>query len=320
MSTPKIFYYATDIDRPSGGEKDTYQHVDILNQNGFEAYALHQHSSYRHTWFRNNTRTICFRDLWEIYDRRQDYFVLPETVGPMADTFPGRKVIFNKNLYYGFQAFQDDEQFYKTCTDSSIAAIFTVSEHNRSHLAFAFPALRILRVVYHIDCDLFSYRHISQKRPVIACVAKDPSQLDMLRKLIFTRNRAGLNTAAEYKWLLLEGYNEDDMAALLGEALLVISLSTKEGLSRTMQEAMACGCLVLVPGAGAAKECMPQHAHVEPENMIALVTRIENIMSTFLQNPGQLAGLSEENRRSAMAFNYERSRDHLVKAWNEILA
>ncbi|WP_188555702.1 hypothetical protein [Edaphobacter dinghuensis] len=237
----------------------------------------------------------------------------------MIESFPGRKVIFNKNVYYGFQAFQSDEQLFKTYSDPSVAAVFAVSEHNRSHLAFTFPESQIFRVVYSIDCEVFSYNPMPNKKPIIACVAKDLPQLDMLRKIISARNCAGLNDFGMYEWLLLKGYDEGRMASTLRDAVLVISLSTKEGLSRTIREAMACGCLVLVPAAGAAMEDLPQHAHVEVENLMDMVTKIEDIMRMFLHQPDQLAALSLENCRYATSFTYQRSREHILRAWQEIL-
>src|ERR1700730_4869025 len=101
MPLPKIFYLMYDIDAPSGGEKHSYQHVDLLNANGFEAYALHKLPRYRHTWFENETRVIDMEAFWNIYDREKDYIVVPEPLGRQILTYPGKLVIFNKNLYTG---------------------------------------------------------------------------------------------------------------------------------------------------------------------------------------------------------------------------
>jgi hypothetical protein len=73
----KIFYLAYDH-AVSGGERHVYDHVDLLNKAGFDAYVLHTEPGYRHTWFPNSTRAIDFRSLWTVYDERLDYLVLPE--------------------------------------------------------------------------------------------------------------------------------------------------------------------------------------------------------------------------------------------------
>src|SRR6266576_94286 len=63
----RIFYYAYDTTEHSGGEIDTYNHVDILNECGFDAYALHTKPGYRHCWFENKTRVIDLSSFWKIY-------------------------------------------------------------------------------------------------------------------------------------------------------------------------------------------------------------------------------------------------------------
>lgn len=51
-----IFVLCPDDDRPYGGVKQVYRHVDILNKNGFSAFVLHQKKGFRCTWFDNTTR------------------------------------------------------------------------------------------------------------------------------------------------------------------------------------------------------------------------------------------------------------------------
>src|SRR6266542_5500719 len=100
----RIFYFAYDHNRPSGGQKDTYQHVDILNRAGYEAYALHRTKGFRLGWFENSTAIVSDEWFWRRRDEERDIVVLPEDLGPAICSYPGHKVIFNKNLYHGFRA------------------------------------------------------------------------------------------------------------------------------------------------------------------------------------------------------------------------
>src|SRR5262245_58766695 len=101
---PRIFYWMNNSNAPAGGEKHSYEHVDILNAAGFEAYGVHM-TPHRHAWFDNDTRIVHGRAFWEIYDACADYLVLPESLGPIISVLPGKKVIFNKNFYYGLRSF-----------------------------------------------------------------------------------------------------------------------------------------------------------------------------------------------------------------------
>jgi glycosyltransferase involved in cell wall biosynthesis len=321
MKQGRIFYFASDSNQPFGGEKHTYEHVNILNEAGFEAYALHTRPNYRHTWFENATPTIDSHHFWEIYDRDKDYIVLPESMGSRIPAFPGRKVIFNKNFYYGFQIFsQASHEAFDGYTDDSVVAIFAVSDHNVAHLRCSFPNAKVFRMFFHIDSDLFSYAPLSRKQRVIACVSKEKDQLDILRQMAISRSRAGLNVVSDYRWVLLEGFNERQMAQTLQSALVAISLSAKEGLGRTLLEAMACGCLSLGLGVGALKESLPQECQFEPEDFIAMIERIEQITNTFPHNVAQWQSLSEAGRKIAEAFTRRQQKEHLLNAWDQIWA
>jgi hypothetical protein len=57
-----VYYWCPDADRPYGGVRAIYRHVDILNEHGVAAFVLHERRPFRCTWFRNGTR-IAYRTL-----------------------------------------------------------------------------------------------------------------------------------------------------------------------------------------------------------------------------------------------------------------
>lgn len=318
MPLPKIFYLMYDIDAPSGGEKHSYQHVDLLNSNGFQAYALHKLPRYRHTWFENETRVIDMETFWNIYDRERDYIVVPEPFGRQILTYPGKLVIFNKNLYTGFKAFGSSAVDTHVYNDPRIAAVFSVSEHNLQHLRFAFPGARFYRMFAHIDCKLFAYRPPAEKRKIIACVSKAWDPTAILFHTLLARNRAGLNNINQFRWIFLRGQSERDMASILQDAAILVSLSTYEGLPRTVLEAMACGCLPVCYGTGPLKEMLPVEARFEPDDLVAAATYIESVAREFPAISSDWALQSARGRKIAEAFSLERQREHLLTAWEEI--
>ena len=58
MRHRRVFYHCYDDPKPTGGQKHTYQHVDVLNRCGFDAYIVHHTPGFRLTWFDNDTRVI----------------------------------------------------------------------------------------------------------------------------------------------------------------------------------------------------------------------------------------------------------------------
>jgi hypothetical protein len=61
-SKPRILFICPDLDSPTGGIKQIYRNVDILNSAGFNAVVLHSSPGFRCTWFRNDTKVGWNRD------------------------------------------------------------------------------------------------------------------------------------------------------------------------------------------------------------------------------------------------------------------
>src|SRR5687767_2605725 len=108
----KIFYWMADSPVPSGGEKNSYDHVNILNTSGFDAYAVHLKGQ-RYASLDSRTRVLCGDAFWDEFDASADYIVVPEGLGVLIGGLPGKKVIFNKNIYYGFQCLDTQPPVHK---------------------------------------------------------------------------------------------------------------------------------------------------------------------------------------------------------------
>src|SRR6267143_1171212 len=118
-----------------GGVKQSYRHVDILNRNGYRAFIVHPGLE-KATWFENQTKTISLKQLQNQFKEEQDIIVVDEASHGLLKTLPGRKVIFNQNMYFGFSAITH-ENFSVNPIDA--IAILTVSKHNERYLRFAYP-------------------------------------------------------------------------------------------------------------------------------------------------------------------------------------
>jgi hypothetical protein len=315
---PRIYYWVSG-DSVSGGEKHSYEHVDILNECGFEAYALHLLGR-PHTWFDNQTRVIDGPSFWNTYDPKRDYLVLPEPLGEMIASLPGRKVVFNKNLYIGFNSLGLDPGAKRyPYVDSKVIAAFAVSNHNYQTLALAFPEAKLFRMYARIDCDMFAHRPLSDKKRRIAVVAKAHEPLSVLYHTLNARARAGLNKLLDYQWTFLRGYTHSQVAEILSESLMLISLSTYEGLPRTVLEAMAAGCIVIGYGTGALKECLIPEYQLEPDDFLAMAHRIEGVAKAFPETIESWAQSTFAARKVAEEFTLERQREHVIEAWEQIL-
>lgn len=322
MSDPRIFYFCYDHDRATGGQKHTYQHVDILNKHGYEAYIFHRQKDFRLRWFENETRVLDQEQVKAMHDRQRDFIVLPEDLGERILIFPGKKVIFNKNLYCGFQVFGTQRPAVDPYLDQEVVCAFAVSNHNAQHLQFAYPHLRVIKVCAGIDGNVFRYNSLARKERRIACIPKGTARgfLLTLYHMLQARAELGLNRLKDYEWTFLEGHTEREVADLLHKSLVFIFTSAEEGLGRMPLEAMLSGCLVAGLESGPQKEYLPPEYRFEPGNMIEMVRYVENITNSFPENINEWEQLSEQGRRNALAYSLEEQERSVVSAWEQILS
>ena len=322
MAKARIFYYCCDHQRPSGGQKTVYRHVDILNHNGFEASVVHRAEGYSLQWFPHNTRIICLGELKKILDRANDVVVLPEDMGHLINEVPGQNVICNQGCYIGFAAlgFQDPHPYPYLRTD--VKGVMVVSDHNLEYLSFVFPNLKIRRVRYSVNPDVFISADIRNKKRRIACLpSKNP--LDVLQIYHISRSRAAqaLNRVGEYEWVFIQNMTEQQVAETLRESLVFIFLNTQEGFGLLPVEAMLCGDIVLGYRGGPLTEYLrPDNSYTsEPHDTVSVVKNLEQATTLFLEEPERLRALSEAACKTAREYSYEREEKSVLDFWKEIL-
>lgn len=317
---PRLFYHCYDHQQPRGGQRETYRHVDILNANGWEAYAFHSTEDLRLTWFPNDTRVIGPSGFEALFDPAEDYLVLPEDLGWKINRYPGRKVIFNKCVGFGFAALGDTVRERYPYQSPDVVATFVMSENNHRDLLLAFPTLRTYRMSTEVDPDLFSFRPLPSKKPLIAVVTKTRSLAFSAFHMINARATQGLNNGSRFEWTFLGRLQEQELAACLRDALLVLYASEADGSTpRTLLEAMSCGCLLAPFALSSILEGLPPDTTFPAGDFPALVTFVEQVMASY---PDDLAGWqprADAGRRIASEFSPARQRDAVLAAWTDIV-
>jgi glycosyltransferase involved in cell wall biosynthesis len=316
---PRLFYHCYDHQMPRGGQKETYRHVDILNEHGWEAYIYHSTENYRLAWFPNETKVIGPSDVEKLFDPATDYLVLPEDLGWRINQCPGRKVIFNKGLGLGFAALGETVSEFYPYQSPDVVAAFVMSEDNRLDLQLGFPMLRIYRMYSEVDPAVFSLRPLTTKKPLVAVVSKAPSLALSVFHTINARAMQHLNNGSRFEWAFLGKLPEREVASCLQDAVLVVYASeTEGGPPRTLLEAMSCGCLLAPFCIAPIREGMPPYATFAPGDMGALVQFIEGVMASYPERISQWQPLVDSGRRIASEFSPARQSTALVNAWTDI--
>lgn len=204
-----IYVLCPDTNSRHGGIKKLYRHVDVLNDNGFSAFVVHQQIGFRCTWFENKTKV---NYLSKIEFNEADYLVIPETYGPhIANICRGvKKVIFNQNAYYTFQGYStDNKDFTNPYLNEDVKAALVVSEDNKQYLEYAFPGLKVFRIHNGIDSSLFSYSH-DKKKQISFMTSKQPGDLTQLINILKFRG-----VIKKFDLVAIVNKNEAEVASIL---------------------------------------------------------------------------------------------------------
>lgn len=315
---PRIFYFSYRHNVPRGGQKHAYRHVDILSHHGMDAAIVHPgEEGFRLTWFENDTRVLSEAAFMRLVDPRKDLLVLPEDLGYQILSFPGRKVIFNKNIYSGFFAFGGPKNMGYPYQSPEVIAALVVSDHNKELLRLAYPHLMIEKVEIEIDRSIFKFCDMGKKEAFIACSPKAPEILLSVYHVIQARAAAGLNNGGKFEWIFLRDFTEKQTADILGRSLLFAGLSVTEGLGRLFLEAMACGCITVCCGNGPLRDISPC-LEFKYADVASIVLFIETVMDSYPHCLAKWENRIASGAAIAERYSLDRQRESVLQAWEKI--
>jgi glycosyltransferase involved in cell wall biosynthesis len=319
----RIYYACFAHDRPHGGIKVIYRHVDMLNRAGIESYVFHPRERFRVRWFENETPIVGPRALARHFDTRRDVLVLPEDLvalpaGRELVEGPGHRVIFNQNVFFGFGAMGTVPPARSPYRRASVRAVFTVSEHNAALLRLAFPGVRVLRLRLGVDPERFQFRPITRKRRQIAAAMKAPLSMLAIRHIIRARARGG--PLHDYRWVFLDRLTEIELASTLEASLVTLFCGIEEGFGLVPLEAMMTGSVVAAFAGGPADEFLPARYRFAPGDIAAVVHFMERVATLARDRPDTLDRWTRHARARAAAYTLDAEERSLLAAWATVLS
>ncbi len=278
MLMERIFYYCSANPTPTGGNKITYRHVEILCDLGFDAAVVHPKAGFRYDSINHASPVVALGDMRLT---RRDVLVFPEDAGPNVRKFAPavRKVLFNQNAYHSFRGFADREGALPPYRDPVFVATLVVSEDNRRYLEYAFPGLQCRRIHISLDFKRFSLVPASQKHNHIAFMTRK-NGADVAQVLQILRSR---NVLQNWKLTPIENQDEAGVARIMGEAKIFLAFGHPEGISLSNLEAMARGCRVIGYSGMGCREYFADDLCVEVPmgDIIAFVRVVEAEIARF---------------------------------------
>ena len=339
-----IYYGCPDKDYPVGGIRVIYRHVDTLNRNGIEAYALHRYYPFRCTWFENTTRVaheVRYPDLSRSFPARagrrllralgrprpidplpvlelttDDVLVVPEAMPRLADIALGiPKAIFDQNAYLTLAPFAlDAEPESLLYSSPEVLGAIVVSEDSRHYLETLFPELSIRRIHYGIDPSLFAFE-ADKQRQIAFMPRKNPGDVhQVLLRLRLTGRLEG--------WDVVEiaDRTEAETAAILRDSAVFLSFGHPEGFGLPAAEAMLAGCVVVgYHGYGGREFLTDELAFpIEVGDVVGFADRVAEVLDTLETRPDELHSRAQvASRFIAENYSPEREESDLLAIWAE---
>jgi glycosyltransferase involved in cell wall biosynthesis len=312
----RIYFYCYDSNIPSGGIKVLYQHVDILNKYGLNAFILHETPGFRCNWFKNKTPVVSMGDLRLC---AEDYLVIPEEIfSKLNKEIRGlRKVVFNQGCYHTFSHGYSlrKKDLSTPYHDKELVAVLVVSEDSRQYINYVFPSLRVFRVHNAINPQIFSY--YEHKRPIISFMTRK-NETDILQVINILKFR---NALGDFGILPIYGQTEKKVAQILRESLIFLSFGRAEGFSLPPAEAMACGCIVIgYHGMGGREFFKPEFSYpVVNGDIITFAKTVEKVIELYrhdkdaLKEKGRLA-----SRYILENYSVDLQEKDIVQFWESI--
>jgi hypothetical protein len=313
-----IYYLCPDENKPIGGIKVLYRHVDVLNRNSFQAAIVHKKKGFRANWFENDTRV----EYWNKIDPDAfDFVVIPEVYGPRATNVfkDAKKIIFSQNAYYTFIGYSLDPRDFETAyRDPGLVGVMTVSEDSRDYLGYVFPNLKVHRIHTAVDPSRFRFRPLKDKPLRISFMArKHPEEARQVVNILKFRDALGGVDVQK-----IDGKSERDTAQTLEESLIFLSFGYPKGLPAAPIEAMMSGALVIGYHGFGGREfyresfCWP----VPVGDILSVARTVEDVLKLYRVAPQGM----QEKADAARAFvskeySTEREEHDILQFWDDVM-
>lgn len=307
---PSVLFLCPDSDVPTGGIQIMYRQVEALRDLGIAAAVLHERPGFRCTWFTSDAPVLwaALRPLTP-----HDLLVVPEVYGPrLHELAPGTpKVVCNQNAYLTFEGWpvpgadpptaMPDPSPYRA---PDVVGAVCVSEDSRAYLEWAFPGLRVERLVYEIAVP----ESVPAKEPLITFMPrKNRDHAAQVLSILHARDGLGDLTVQA-----IDGVSHDDALDALARSRVFLSFGAPEGFGIPPAEALARGCVVIGYDGGGGREYFTTETGypVEYGDVLGYAATVETMLDRLR------AGDPEPDRRAAAGRTLV-ARTYTSDAWRE---
>jgi len=332
----------------SGGHYKLYQHVDFLNQMGYDAFVVHTELNLRYPFYPRNERVPVLYmedDLRVLFDLKSglkrvteggtieelpltqdDLLVIKSEwvpfLIPLVENLHLFAVIFNQNAYLSFQQSFLVRSYDLTLeknpfSSPHILGTILVSNQNQEFLQQVFPHSEFHSVRLSSDPTLFFYQ-AEKKRQIAYMARKRTKEVTSIVHTIKARN-----FLPNWDLRCIRNASIEEVASILRESAIFLSFAHQEGFGLPLQEALLCGAAVVGYHGFAGKEIFrsaPLIEEIREGDTMQFVSTVEQMALKIEENPSFYQEMEKKNAEYVLnAYNEEQEREDLKQIFAHLI-
>jgi glycosyltransferase involved in cell wall biosynthesis len=306
----RIAYLCWPANIMAGGIKMAFRHVEALVEQGLSA-CVATADAQPPTWFETTAPVIRLQDVVP----NHDVLVFPENAAGLLQEFAAwtnRKVVFCQNQYKIVLGLAGRADYADYGVHQLICPGHVVAAFCRRR----FPAQNISIVPNYVDTGVFQPARPKQVQIAFA-PGKRPVEADVIRDLFRSDNPS----FCPLPWVKIAGLGEGEVAKILRESGLYLSLARFEAFGLSALEALAAGCIVAgFTGFGGREYATSRNGFWAAEDdcldctaQLTLATRL------IFEGGDRYHGMVEEAISTAKYYDRVKFVERLTACWRTIL-
>lgn len=312
-----IFLNCFPRDYVSGGIKTMYQHALLLRRAGFQVQVLQADGV--PPWLSPEVAPMVCGSIANLTP--QDMLVFPEVLdgwyGEMMQApLKARKVIFCQNPYYFFT--------YKPSLQKlrqwGVSRVLAPGKETALMLQRVLGLDEVPITSPVVDSRLFTPRR--KKLQIVfshwkwARQGPLPDYAGMIQEMLRTK----YPQCADVPWVLLKDRSEKEVATLMGESAICLSLGRLESLGMTALEGMSAGCVVVgFHGGGGRDYATTQNGFWHsPEDLEQVVDSLALVLSAFSHGNAMLTKMLEHGLETARQYGPDQASEQLKRVYGQL--
>jgi hypothetical protein len=306
----RIVYLSWPAQEVTGGIKMVFRHVEGLCAADLPA-CVATVDARRPDWFRTTAPLVRLNEL----RLGTDILVFPENNHTMLrdfTTWKNPKVVFCQNQFMAYRGVGGRRDY----SDYGVHDVICPGQETASFCRRRFPGQRLHIVRYPIDPALFFPR-----KPKVVQVAYMPRKRSMEASFIQDLFRSDNPAFRSVPWVEVAGMDESEVARVLGESAVYLSLCRFEAVSLSALEALASGCIVAgFTGFGGRDYATSRNGFWAGEDdAIQCTEHLSKAVQVATEMGDRYHDMVESATLTSGCFGPERFQSELVLCWTGLL-